>query len=286
MRRYDSLRFLFMACCLAAVCGCVKIKQTIVVKPDGSGSIVFSQALTPEMLAMIEQSRAGMKEMGTDGKDLDPLNEMFFKDEQLRKAAEKFGEDVEFVKAEKLDKDGMKGVVALYSFKDVNKVKLNMQQNMMPEGADLGRSDTDQGIRFSFVKGTPNRLTVTMPVREKPAAAAEEPSDKPESPVSEAAAATQQAQDVMMKMFRGMEVSIAVQVKGTVVKTNARRAGAAENRFTLLQMNMDELMANPSFKELTRKAESSSGPGDALGLFLDLPGVLIETNRPVFVEFN
>ena len=87
----------------------------------------------------------------------------------------------------------------------------------------------------------------------------------------------------MMQMFKGMEMDLAVQVKGKVVKSNAMHVeGENKDRIVLMAIKFDDLLKSPEFQKMVSK----SGAPESAGAFLSIPGVKMETNKQVVVEFK
>jgi hypothetical protein len=303
-RMNKCLAILCTGCAALALAGCLKVKQLVVVNSDGSGNIVVSTAFPPETVAMMSQF-AGMQNLGGDqgGGKPAPSADLFYNEDELREAAAQFGEDVTLQKSEKIDKDGMRGAIAVYAFKDISKVKLNTRQNMdmnaamgaAKTGAEAAAGDY---IRFAFNKGDTSKLTVLMPEVKSGGAAASRISGgvgakKPDAQLPPELAAlglgglggAGAGGAAMMQMFKGMEMSFAIQVKGEVLKSNAsHRDGERKDRFILLDMNMDKLMTSPEFQKIAN--ENVADQSEMMKKFYALPGAHLETNREVIIEFK
>ena len=284
------------ALALLAAGGCLNVKQLVVVNPDGSGSIVVSSVYPPETVAMMTQM-AGLQNLGGDTTAAAPAADLFYNEDQLREAAAQFGEGVALEKSEKIDKDGTRGAIAVYAFKDISRVKLNTRQNMqMGEamGAVKNGVDASSGdfVQFAFAKGDPSRLTILMPQLKSAAAgsAGASPVKKTDAQIPPELAALgglggAGAGAMTMQMFKGMEISFAVQVKGRVIKHNAsHQDGEHKDRFILLGMKFDDLISSPEFQKIAN--ENVTDQGEMMKKFYSLPGANLETNREVIVEFK
>jgi hypothetical protein len=299
-------RIFIFVCAVAsfAMSGCLKVKQLVVVNPDGSGSIVVSTAFPPDTVAMMSQMSA-LQNLGGDqsGASAAPATDIFYNEDQLRDAAAQFGEGVTLQKSEKIEKDGTRGAIAVYEFKDISRVKLNTRQNMqMGEAMTALKSGVDASggdfIRFAFAKGDPSRLTILMPqfksnVGQTAGLPSQPAPSAPQLPPELAALGGlgglgglgAGAGAMTMQMFKGMEISFAVQVKGNVIKSNAsQQDGEHKDRFILLGMKFDELMNSPEFQKIAN--ENISDQGEMMKQFFSLPGAHLETNREVIIEFK
>ena len=291
-------QFLFAGAAVLAVTSCLKVKQLVVVNPDGSGNIVVSTAFPPESVAMMSQMGA-LQGLDAAGSTAAPAVDLFYDEDSLRLAAKEFGEGVSLQKSERIDKDGTKGAIAVYAFEDIRKVKLNTRQNMqagdalsalrgggVPAGGDF--------IRFAFTTGETRRLTILMPqFKAAPAAkpASVRKSDEDLPPELAALASLGGGGGgglggaMAMQMFKGMEMSFALQVKGEVVKANASHPDAArKDRFVLLGMKLDELMTSPEFQKMANTQVTDQG--EMMKLLYTLPGAQLETNTEVVIEFK
>ena len=101
--------------------GCISLDSVIKIKADGSG--------TMEQTMLINSSSMGMMSMmgGGDSKDAKPKFDpaSMFSKEKLTAEAANLGEGVTFVSSEPITQGEMKGVKAIYSFTDFNKLKVS-----------------------------------------------------------------------------------------------------------------------------------------------------------------
>lgn len=288
------VRILCIAVALTAA-GCIKVRQLVLVNPDGSGNIVVSTVFLPEAVVMVTQM-SGLQDAGisSDGGATALQIDPFYDEDTLRAAASQFGEGVRFTKAQRVDKEGTRGSIAVYAFDDVSRIKLNTRQNMdigeamnaVKTGVDVAAGDH---IRFAFTKGATSRLTVLTPQLQAAGGQA-----KPSAKVAESAggippdltALGGMGGAMAMQMFKGMEMDFAVQVKGQVIKHNASHPVAAHpDRFQLLGLKLDTLMTSPAFQELARQ-NVTGDQAEMMKKLYALPGALIETNREVVIEFK
>jgi hypothetical protein len=370
--KFRPLRSAVLIAAALLFAGCIKDKTVVMINPDGSGNIVVSTVFTADTVKMIEQmtqSVAGqMSSLGSTTSTNKEKDDPFYNEKTMRAGAKKFGPDVKFVKATKVDKDGAKGFIAVYSFKNVNDIYVNTQsssdlgsQFTHGMGEDAEEADTSKpadAIEFNLAGDGPNKvLKIHMPKlkeasEDQPAVAEVKPSipeahsgvvvatqtvtagvvvastgvaeipDKEEdestvqrtvtmtaaAPVAPPGAAigassgnpfggmmpfgmseSDKPEDAMKKMFKGMEMSVAVQVKGAIVKTNARHVEKDRQRVTLMNINFDEMLKSPSFSKLL-DPESLMGDGDDPSAMMkkltSMPGADIETNTEVVIEFK
>lgn len=293
-----KLRWLVPALALLAS-GCIKEKMLVVVNGDGSGNIVLDTAMTTEAAAMMKQTQASFASTfgETNAAANAPATEGLINEKDLRERAKDFGEGVEFVRFKPTKDATSEGATAIYSFKDISKLRLPLQKNG-GEGGLMGGGDADaaadkkpeQAVTFAFTPGATKKLVIHVPQEEKKqekkeAAAAAKPEDKAAGGAEELGKAMGDAMlGPMMQMFKGLEMSMAVQVKGKVVKTDATNAeGDGKERAVLLSLKFDELMKSPKFAKIFEKSQGSDMPTSEL---LGMPGFTFESKPEVAIEFE
>lgn len=332
------------------LCGCYKHKVLVKVNKDGSGSIVITKVYSRESVDMVNSQIMAMgkyKRMYSGavkqgGADRDP----FFDEKAIKKQARLFGPSVKYVKAGQFNSSGARGYVAVYSFKDINEVIINMQkfgegaasglQRMMsydeddsedPDGGDSARSREGM-IEFKFARGTPDKLQVIMPTMPDMTGMEEmfsgadadgdaEEDDKEKKDGDEeddeygvaqeyteqmmssmiqygltmpaAFGGMRNESDALRKTFKGMQVSVAVEVDGEVAKTTASHIDAAnKNRIILLELDAEKIAASPKGAKMFSKMGryGMHNPAVMAGLMNKTPGASMETNKVSFVELK
>lgn len=269
-----KLRLAAVLAVLAFACGCMEVTTVVTVSKDGSGTITE----TMYMSAAIQQMMTGMGGGGDVKITEQPIDIAKYKAKVT-----KMGEGVIFVSAEKVKReDGAAGEKVVYSFDDITKIKLqSAPEKPGPGGAPGGQtSKKPQSISFGFVKGNPAKLTMNIPQRDTPEDAEET------VPAVAPPAGTPSAKELaqMKQMFGGFRFRIMVKVDGAITKTNASFVDG--NVVTVLDMNIGELLENEEqFKKL-----AAMGPiqdmETAKKLLKDFPGLKIETEQKVHIEFK
>ncbi len=281
-----KLRWLVPALALLAA-GCIKEKTLLVVNPDGSGSIVLDTSISAEAAAMMNNAAASFGAAFGETNGAAAVKEELIKEEDLRERASDFGEGVEFVRLKRTKADGQEGAIALFSFKDITKLRIPLQQNKgmgggEEEDADSKDKKEEKAVTFAFTDGPTKKLVVNVPQEEKKAEA---------KPAAEGAKELGGLEDLgaammgpMMQMFKGLEMSMAIQVKGDVVNSTATHPqGAQKERAVLMSLNFDEMMKSPKFAEIFKKSQGGEMPTGAL---VGLPGFTFETKPQVVIEFK
>lgn len=282
-----KLRLLVGAALALSLTACIKEKTLVVVNPDGSGNIVVSSAMSPEAAQMIGSMAQGFAGAAGGDAAAKPKADPFFNEDELKAKAAKLGDGVTYVKGRKADENGWQGSVAVYSFADISKVRipLNEEKKMGPGGgAEAPEPDAatkpKKFITFALAAGDTKTLKINVPQEEQKASKAPAAETK-KDPQAEAMAKAMMAP--MMTMMKGMEIGIAVQVKGEIVESNASQR-EADGRIVLMHMDMDKLQTSPKFAGLMESA------GDAkempVGDLLGMPGFQFETNGVVEVRFK
>jgi hypothetical protein len=258
--------------------GCIGFETLVKVKADGSGTLVQTMTMSAETMEMMKSMKSdgakvevGSKPMALEEKDI----------EQARAEAAKMGEGVTFVKAEPIDTPQAKGMRAIYSFKDVTKLKVS-QKPSSPGGAPApGGTEKDDTMKFGFSKAANGNavLTVAMPdlkaAADKKAAGAKTPAKAPEAPP--------EAMAMMKQMFKGLRIAIAIEPEGKVVQTNSPFVEGS--RVTLMEMSFDALLADEAKLKQFNAAMEGGSIADAKRLMKGLSGVKISLDPEVKIEF-
>ena len=252
--------------------GCFNSTTLIKVKPDGSGTVEQTLTMNTEMLKQLAGMMGAMTSgSGADGKATakGPTSpDDLLTEDEARKMAERMGPGVRFVSRTPLKDATGEGARVIFSFEDINKVAV--QEATSPSATSA--KTREEPVRFKMVRGGgASTLTVTFPDKPGEMAGAASGREKPERPTPEQLAMVQQ-------FFKGMHIEVGVDVDGTLVKTSSPYVQG--NRVTLLEINFDDLFANPAaFEEFG----DSLGPGmsmsEARAKLKDVKGVKI--NEPV-----
>jgi hypothetical protein len=261
-----SLRRLGLVIIIAAAStGCLRSTTTIDLKADGSGTIVQETAVSTQALGMLQ----GMAGANAQSGDKPP---QLFGEEQARKAATTMG--VTFVSGEPIKTGELDGYRARYSFADISKVSVKMDQgaDSLTAGGDTRKPPFAFGFNRAPATST---LTIQMP-EQAPGSAGGMPLPGAATSDAEKAQAAQ-ALAMMKMMMRGLYVDVALNVDGRVIKTNAPYVEGS--RVTLMQIDFDKLISDDAAmqKLLTVK--------DVKDL-ATIPGLKIVADPKITVEFG
>jgi hypothetical protein len=267
---------LLLSCGLA---GCFQIDQVVTLSPDGSGTVEETIKISRKIAESMAALTSGMSEqLGADGNDKAPPKEQsFFKDDEIKKRAERFGSGVRFVKMERIADKQFEGYKAVYSFSDINAVRLDQENPGMQKQIEQGSESTPKGTRFVFAPGKTATLIVKQQKRDVRVgeSAPEMPTPAKESSEEELA--------MVRQMFDGLRISTTLVIKGNVVDSNAtHRTGST---ITLAEIDFGKLLDKP---ELLAKMAAVQ-PGDqaaAMEMIKKIPGMKIDMNDELRVSFR
>jgi hypothetical protein len=253
---------------LAVTCtACLRSTTVVSIRPDGTGTIVQETGMSAQALAMMQSMAAG----GAEQKQGVPPE--IFGEEQAKKAAATMG--VTFLSGEAIKTADMEGYRARFSFDDVRKLQMKMNQDPTA-GLATGKDASDPPFGFGFERrGESAILTITMPDETPagiPGLGAGMGGSAGTSPEQNA-----QAVQMMKMMMQGLFVDISIDIDGRIVKTNAPYVDGS--RLTLLQLDFDKLMADESGLQKLQGATDLKSLGNVAGL-------RIITERKVTVEFS
>jgi hypothetical protein len=238
--------------------GCLRSTTVIDLRPDGGGTIVQETGLTAQALAMIKGFGSANQQGNNKPGDL-------FTEEQARKAAESMG--VTFVSGEPFSANGMEGYRARFSFDDITKVKMSMDQSAAQLTTPDAKSKEPPSSLLTIQladesKGGPKLLP------EMPGAGGTSDADK---------AQAAQALAMMKMMMSGLFVDVTMNVNGKILNSSAPHEGS---RVTLMQIDFDKLMADAASLERLQAAKDLKSLSNIPGLkILNTPKTTIEFAR-------
>ncbi|MBM4039040.1 MAG: hypothetical protein FJ290_11060 [Planctomycetes bacterium] len=152
-----------LAAALCVCSGCVEIEQEIHMNHDGSGKIVERLALSPRGVRLTEAAASSVNSPGAGG----PIAALFT-EEGFQKRLNAMGEVTVESRQEAKLPDGRRQLQNVYTFKDVNKVRLWTLPTLgYLKGGKNSRAAADGALRLKFVPeyeswGKVYRETVTV----------------------------------------------------------------------------------------------------------------------------
>jgi hypothetical protein len=285
------------------LCGCIQDTIVIHVKPDGSGTIEETSLISNSIIEVMESftSAIGGPDEGKSGQDKketikddsqkeakkssDEMIAKMVKDAELRAAT--YGASVKFVSAKPVTTDTGSGSFAVYSFHDINQVRVNQNPSdkLNSQKAEKDASPPkEEFLLFTFVQGSPSKLVVTLPAQKN--AAVGSPAT-PETAIGDEdksnKEADAQAMEMMKEIFKDMKLVISLKFEGTIVKTNASyRDGSM---ITLVEMDFNKFLDNADLLKQLSAAKPKSIE-ETKTLLKNVKGLKFEMNNPVTVEFQ
>jgi len=248
---------------LLTLSSCFEVNSTISLKKDGSGTITEEMYFGEQMLGMIAMAAA----QGGDNKK-DPWAEIL-NEEQYKEAAKGFGEGVKFVKAEKVDADGKKGVRVTFSFADINKLvysEPSLIGAMETNGA--GKEQKGNPPIFKYADG---KLDVTLPANSKEALKNKKGDKK----------LNEQEIDMSKQMLKDMHIRLKLKCVGGINKSSASFTNG--DTVTLMDLDCNKLLADEGAMKLLA---DGAHPFEDAALFNKVDGVSAETKEKFSVELK
>jgi hypothetical protein len=186
--------------------------------------------------------------------------------------------------------DGSDGLQVVYSFKDINKLKVSMNPDA-PAGGGMdmggGKEEEDNPITFAMTKGASPKLTINMPQPDK--------SDEAEAPAGEEMGgmnADPQAKAAMKQMFTGFRFRVVVKlVDGEIAKSNATYQGLdpktkKKQYITLMDMDLGKIVQDDAQLEKLSKMGEMNDMVEAKDKLKGIKGLKVETLETVTVTIK
>jgi len=263
--------FLLLVSSLCLI-GCFEFDILVKVNRDGSGTVEQT----------VLMNKATVRQMQEFAENFDSKNKKGFSlidKRKLIKDAASMGKGVYFMYAKPISEEDREGYIAYYSFKDINALKINQNPSEKAPLPSNGESKSpDELFTFSFHRGNQPVLTIRQP--EVTFSPDSTPDDLEELPSADDDSS---GMEMMMEMMKGLRVSIAAEVKGTILKTNATYVDA--NRVTLMEMDFEQLIRNRD-KLYAISKQKPKTMEEAKQIFKDIPGIKFETAKEITIQFK
>ena len=207
----------------------------------------------------------------------------FFNETKFKEEAREFGEGVIYVFGSRITSEDFEGFKAVYSFGDINKVRIRQDAknrfSSLPKGNGTNAPRKQRDITFSFSKGSPAELLIKIPVEQN---GKEETATRNTEPAS-SGVSSEEAKALLAMMFKEMRISLYIDVDGAIVRTNASYKDG--RRVTLLEVDFDKMI-----EKSDKLQKFSQSPPETLekmrSLIKDFPGMKVELNNEVRVQFR
>lgn len=273
----NHLRRIITFVAIFLLAGCFQVSTVVRVNPDGSGTVVETMLLSKKMIARMNEMMQGFA--GEDGAKPEPID--MFEPAKLKAQAAGMGEGVTYLSAERAETAEYSGYTATYAFKDINKLKLNQQSGESVGGA--GGKTPSLPVLFHLTKGSPATLTIEQPRGKNPAKTAEAPEAEAKTPQAAKGAISDEEAKQMLEMFMGMKMTLAVEVNGAIIETNATYRDG--KRITIVDLDLAKFGSSlPQMEKL--KLLKGSSAADARELMKDFPGMKMDLNDSLKVVFR
>jgi hypothetical protein len=283
--------------------GCIQDHTVIYVKTDGSGTIEETVLMANTMFDVMNSLEAGLKGLNKEAKDpsdndrpngdrkpekeVKKINDDLIA--EMSKDAEKkttqFGSQVKLVSVTPVKTDSANGYKAVYEFQDIGQVRINQNpgENADKKAERGTPANGEEFIYFTFTKGSPAKLVVAFPNSLNDAGKEQDVTKNNELLERKDDKETEETIEMMQTLFKDMKLSIKLQFDGVVVKTNAAyREGST---VTLMDMDFVKIAGNVALLKQMSAAKPNSLEEMKL-LLKGIPGLKIEDNNPVIVEFQ
>ncbi len=267
LRSEQVFALLLTVSCAIFSTGCLRSTTVIELRPDGGGTILQETGLTAQAMAMVKGFGAQNQQGGAKPTEL-------FTEEQARKAADSMG--VTFVSGEPFAANGMEGYRARFSFDDITKVKMSMDQS----AAQLTSPDAkpkEPPFSFAFDKKAASSV-LTINLSDQAKGGAKMFPGIPGTGVGgkEDKAQAAQALAMMKMMMAGLFVDISLNMNGKILNSSTPHEGS---RVTLMQIDFDKLLADPA------ALDKLQGASDLKAL-ANIPGLKVPNAQKVTIEFG
>lgn len=262
-----SLRFLAVLIGALSLTACLNSTTLVKLKPDGSGTI---EQTTLMNMAALKNLPGGQQQQRPQGPMMNRAD--------LERTAQRMGKGVRLVSTEEVKGDkGFEGTRAIFSFDDINQIQISQD----PGGSAMGDSKSESPVKFAFTKNPSGTSTLTINLNEKQINDATSKQPMPERG-DMPDITNPMIMNMIKTMFDGFKVNMALEVVGSIVKTNAEYVTGP--RLTLLEMDMAALLAD---QEKLKALQGKIGPGvsfsevkpylkDIKGIKIDGPSIKVE----------
>jgi hypothetical protein len=269
------LRVVAVLATAAVTAGCLSVDSNIKVKPDGTGII--------EQTTLVNSSAMGMLTMMGESPDggAAPSADAMFSEERLRADAAKLGEGVTYVSSTPVTQGEMKGVKAIYSFTDFNKLSVSTSPDIdAGDGAEA--SSNARSLEMSMQKrGGSSLLSFKLFGHDDAPPAADTPAEGEASPFGDM---PKEMLGMFAPMFKDMRVAVSVEPQGELVRTNATHVEG--QKITILDIAFGELFADPAGLEKLEKLGKNPSLDEVRAAFGGVKGFKLNEVDPLEVEFK
>ncbi len=268
-----QLKVIIAALLVLFLTGCVDTSTIVKVNRDGSGTIEETVIISMGFLELIQGMSGESSEASEDFNILDK--------DKLKEKASQIGEGVTLVSSENIKTDSGSGYKAIYSFKDINKIRINQNPaENVPTPGSVGpdTEETGEFITFKFKKGGTSTLEILKPQEKFSGDQSGGSKGAEQKPATDPGML-----DMMRQIYQDMRISIAVDVAGTITSTNAQYRDGS--RITIMELDFGKLLEDEErFQELVQADPDTLE--ETKELFKDLPGMKVEMQDTIKISFR
>ncbi len=286
--RCRGLLLALLTVLLLANTACFTVDVLMTVKPDGTGTVKNEFTVKN---AFLQQMQAMAATFAEDGET--PESPDLFSEDSLREMGESMGPGVTLVETERLDGEDFEGARATYAFTDITQVQTSATPGPPGSGGgdEAGRAD-DEKLRFTLERsGGKSVLTLIPPEPTGGWNAESDETDSAEADEPEAEktpeelAQEEMALAMMKQFFQGLRVRMRLVPEGEVLSTNARYVDD-QGTITLMELDFDQLLAAPGVLEELMAGGEPGSPAELQRMLEGVPGIKMQLDEPVRVEFR
>ncbi len=259
--------------------GCIEMHTLITVNKDGSGFVEENIFLGKEIINMFKEFASAFADSTQPQEEFN-----MFEEEKIKSKTSDFGEGIEFVSMKNIVTDEKEGYTAIYKFKNLNKVKVDQDPSKEMPLADQTDSaePKNEYVYFKFIKGKPNRIEFKMPDKSEKDEKIDEQTESDETTETNNEADSADVEK-MIKFMKDMKAKIELRVDGKIINTNATHVDG--NTVTLFDIDFGKLISDADKLEELKKLKPDSFE-EMKKLVKDIPGIKVELNNDVFIEFE
>ncbi len=137
--------------------GCLKVNSNVIINKDGSGILEEQVLMSDMVIAMMNEFMSSFQDSTSAPEEFN-----LFKEDELKTKASEYGEGVKYVSGEEIKIDGWQGYKAIYSFEDLNKIKIETDPNTKVENPQDDGKETEY-FSFKFIPGDIAELIIDRP---------------------------------------------------------------------------------------------------------------------------
>ncbi len=258
--------------------GCISVDSVVKVKADGTGTIEQTMLINGSAMGMMSMMGGEQGAADKAAPKIDPAT--IFSNEKLAAEAANLGEGVSFVSSTPVTQGQMKGVKAIYAFKDFNTLKVSTALPDLNEGSTEMKGKGQPLPMTLTRKGGNSIITLDMLDQLKKGAGAA--ADAPAKPADSEMPKEMMA--MLAPMFKDMRVAISLEPQGTLVRTNATHVQG--QRITLFDVAFGEIFADPAGIEKLEKLGNNPSLDQVRTALKGMKGIKINDVEKLEVEFK